>query len=108
MTILITLIVIMVLFFFFAFIKDFIYKIAHVKLCAICAAVSLTWIGLLVLKAAGYTVDILLIGILMGQSIVGIMYSLEKIIDNRLLLSLSKLGTVVIGTAFTYFILNVI
>lgn len=46
--------------------------------CPICAGVSATWIGLIALKFAGYSIDMLLPAILMGGSIVGIAYRLEK------------------------------
>ena len=48
------------------------------KVCALCAAVSTTWLGLLVMNLTGFRVDPLIIGILMGGSAVGIMYLLEK------------------------------
>ncbi|MBS3149463.1 hypothetical protein J4455_02095 [Candidatus Woesearchaeota archaeon] len=97
---------IFVLFFIFALIKDFIYKVTKIKVCAICAAVSLTWIFLIILSLIGYNIDKLIIGILMGQSIVGIMYYLEKKLKNKLFLSLSKLFTIVIGTLIVYSILR--
>ncbi len=49
-----------------------------VKICAICVAVSLTWVSLLALSIFGYIDDMLIIGILMGQSSLGIYYLLEK------------------------------
>jgi len=48
------------------------------KVCALCAAVSTTWLGLLVMRLIGFEIDSLVIGILMGGSAVGIMYLLEK------------------------------
>ncbi|MCR4260908.1 MAG: hypothetical protein NUV96_01000 [Candidatus Colwellbacteria bacterium] len=48
------------------------------KVCALCAAVSTTWLGLLVMRLIGFEIDPLIIGIFMGGSAVGIMYLLEK------------------------------
>jgi len=72
-----TLLSIIILYFLFAFIREPLVKIIKVKICAICAAVSLTWLGSLVLKFFGYPIDNLIIGILMGGSVVGIMYKTE-------------------------------
>ncbi|MFC1780218.1 hypothetical protein ACFLY9_00785 [Patescibacteria group bacterium] len=69
-----------ILFFTFAFfITPLIKKLANVKICAICAASSLTWLALLILRHFNILeIDSTLIGVLMGGSVVGIMYSLEK------------------------------
>ncbi|MDP2648627.1 MAG: hypothetical protein Q8P19_01870 [bacterium] len=48
------------------------------KVCAACAAVSTTWLGLLALLFLGKDVDPLMIGILMGGSVVGVMYLLRE------------------------------
>lgn len=53
-------------------------KILPFRLCPICAGVSGTWLWLLGAKAWGYEVDLLVPGILMGGSVVGIAYQLEK------------------------------
>ena len=47
------------------------------KVCALCAAVSVTWIVLLVLFYIGSFTDLLIIGILLGGSAVGVVYLLE-------------------------------
>lgn len=47
------------------------------NLCAICAAVSLSWLGLLVWWLLGYDVSLTLIAIMMGMSVTGIMYKAE-------------------------------
>lgn len=99
---------IFVLFFIFALIKDSIYKLTKMRICAICAAVSLTWIFLIILRLVGYEIDKLIIGILMGQSVVGIMYYIDKKLKNKLLLSLSRLFTVVFGTLIVYYLIKVI
>ncbi|MDP4038723.1 MAG: hypothetical protein Q8P54_02025 [bacterium] len=46
--------------------------------CAICLAVSLTWIGLFVLYLGGIFKDRTLLALLMGESITGIYYLFEK------------------------------
>ncbi|MBS3146565.1 hypothetical protein J4471_02605 [Candidatus Woesearchaeota archaeon] len=97
-----------ILFFIFVLLKDFIHKVLKIKICAICAAVGLTWIALIVLSLIGYAIDRLILGILMGQSVVGIMYSIEKKINNKLVLTLSKLLTILFGTLIIYYVIKVI
>lgn len=48
------------------------------KFCVICASVSLSWIVLLILFYAGIFYERILLGLLIGQSIVGMYYLLEK------------------------------
>lgn len=48
------------------------------KVCAVCAAVSTAWLGLLALFVLGKEVDPLMIGVLMGGSVVGITYLLQE------------------------------
>ncbi len=60
-----------------AMVKPYLNSKLPFNLCAICAAVSLTWIGLLVMWLMGYAVSLVVIGILMGMSITGIMYKSE-------------------------------
>lgn len=48
------------------------------RLCLICASVSLTWITLLILYKKGIFDDAVILGMLMGQSVVGIFYLLER------------------------------
>lgn len=101
------LISILVLFVLFAFLRAFIHKKFGFKVCAICAAVSLTWIALLILKFSGLAVDNLLIGILMGESVTGVMYLFEskakKAGKNRLLWL--KVVVIIIGTLLVYLLL---
>ncbi|RME54933.1 DUF1049 domain-containing protein [Candidatus Woesearchaeota archaeon] len=78
------------------------------KVCAVCGAVSLTWLALLVLKFFGYGIDSLIIGILMGQSVTGWMYVFEKKAKelgkpNSLWL---KIFIILLGTAFVYYLIN--
>lgn len=48
------------------------------KFCPICTAVSVTWLWLLLTYFLGWHVDTLLIALLMGGSVVGIMYQLKR------------------------------
>ncbi len=52
-------------------------RFSPVKICPICAGVSLTWMWLLAAYFAGYSIDPLLPAILMGGTVVGIAYRLE-------------------------------
>ncbi len=53
-------------------------KLLKTDICAICAAVSSTWLVLLALYYAGYRIDPLMPAILMGQSVTGLMYLYER------------------------------
>ena len=77
------------------------------KVCAICAAVSLTWLGLLIAKYFGYAIDTLIIAILMGESITGIMYLFENYAEkkDKRLLPL-KAVIILMGTLVVYLILK--
>jgi len=48
------------------------------KVCAACAAVFTTWVGLLALLVLEKEVDPLMIGIFMGGSVVGVTYFLQE------------------------------
>lgn len=72
--ILFTLFSISILFIFILLIR----KLTKWKPCAICASVSLTWIGLLVLYWLGKFNEPVLIAVLMGQTALGVYYLLEK------------------------------
>lgn len=53
-------------------------NITRVKFCAVCVAISSTWIILLGLRLLGYAINPAIIGVLMGESVVGLYYLLEK------------------------------
>src|SRR3989344_2085115 len=65
---------IIVLFFVILIIKNFIKK----EFCAICVAVSLVWIFLLVLNKIGLFDNLILIALLAGESVLGVFYLVEK------------------------------
>ena len=54
------------------------------KICALCAAISTTWIVLLVMLYVGIFNNPILLGILMGGSIVGAMYLLEQKLSEKI------------------------
>lgn len=58
-------------------------KIIKVKLCAICSAVSLTWLVLLSIHWTRGGIDPLILGILMGGSAVGTMYYLSAKVPEK-------------------------
>ena len=53
-------------------------RILPLKVCPICAGVFITWVWLLGAHFQGYPVDLVVPALLMGGSVVGIAYSLEK------------------------------
>src|SRR3989344_333750 len=99
---------IFVLFVLFASMRGQVYKRFGFKFCAICAAVSLTWIGLLTAKLSGWQIDTLLLGILMGESITGIMYLFENIAKKKGKSNLLWLKIIIIllGTLTVYLFLT--
>jgi len=75
-----------------------------IKVCALCTAVFSTWILLLTLFYAGLSIDPLLIGILMGGSIVGSMYLLERKLPEKY--TVFKLPFFLSLISIVYFLLN--
>lgn len=51
---------------------------ARKSICALCAAVALTWLGLFLAYKLGRFDDTVLLSLLMGQSITGIFYFVQK------------------------------
>lgn len=74
---LLPLIAIPVLYLLVAFLKPYFQPKMPFKICAICIAVSLTWLVMLVMWLLGKDISLMTLGILMGMSVVGIMYRLE-------------------------------
>src|SRR3989338_9010508 len=107
--------IITILFLVFLFLKSILRK----EWCTLCLAVSMTWIGLLMLYKIGIFEDSILIGLLIGQSVVGILYVIEKRMNQKLrifllpvLLTLTTLGYVLLslpekGIAIVLFLLGV-
>lgn len=100
--------VIFVLFVFYVLIRTSLYKKFGFKLCAICTAVSTTWIALLILRFRGIVIDPLLIGILMGQSITGVMYLFENRAkkQGKNNIRWMKVFIILLGTALAYLLLT--
>ncbi len=74
---LLPLITIPILYFLVAFLKPYLQPRVPFKICAICIAVGLTWLSMLVMWLLGKDVSLVSLGILMGMSVVGVMYRLE-------------------------------
>lgn len=67
-----------ILFILLLLVKQIMFKIRQPEICTICVAVSLTWLMLLFLYWKGYFEDLIFIALLMGQSILGIFYLVER------------------------------
>ncbi|MEK7606964.1 MAG: hypothetical protein AAB444_02115 [Patescibacteria group bacterium] len=81
-TLLLALAAITFLYFFFALSRIF-WVIFRAHVCAICAAVSLTWAGFLYAYLSGRSVDPLVLALLMGGSVVGLMYAMQKTFEKH-------------------------
>lgn len=106
---LIVIITIVTLYSLFALSKDSIKKFVPFKVCSICYAVSITWVGLYLADLISLLeVDSSLIGILMGGSIVGIMYSLEKhfVANDLQKFWLVRIVWFSLGTLLAYYLLT--
>ncbi|MFH1534191.1 MAG: hypothetical protein ABID64_04645 [Nitrospirota bacterium] len=66
-----------VLYLLVAFLKPYFQPKIPFKICAICIAVSVTWLVMLAMWLLETEVSLITLGILMGMSIVGVMYRLE-------------------------------
>lgn len=53
-------------------------KILPFSVCPICAGVAGTWLGMLAARLAGFAFDASMLAILLGGSVVGMAYQLEK------------------------------
>lgn len=86
-----TLIVALILIVLIAAVAAAVRRFTRLAVCPICVGVSGTWLLLLVGTYAGYPVDPLVIGILMGGSVVGVAYQLEKRLRENMSPALWKL-----------------
>lgn len=77
-------------------------SVTPVKICALCASVATTWLGLLALKLVLGIGDMTLIAILMGESVTGIMYRLGYSMKQKRN-SLVDLLIIVSGTVIVYY-----
>src|SRR3989344_7349181 len=53
-------------------------RVLPFTICPICAGVFLTWVGLIIAYTIGYQIDLIIPALLMGGSVVGVVYQLEK------------------------------
>jgi hypothetical protein len=77
---------IIVLFFLILIIKQIFPKKLKNKTCALCLAVIITWLSLLVLYWSGRFDNLVIISLLMGGSILGIFYTIERNVKKDLTL----------------------
>ncbi len=91
------------LFIAYALSKSLIEKAFNLKICSLCAAVMTTWIGMLAMKFTGIAIDNTLLGILIGESIAGIMYSLS---GKPRINPFVGLPVILVGTALAYLIIE--
>lgn len=75
---------IIALFFALLLLKQLLPKKIKDKFCVLCATISASWVTLLVLYLSGVYGDPILIGMLIGQSIIGLFYLLEKRVKEEL------------------------
>lgn len=69
---------IFVLFFVFLLLKEFLPEKLKSRFCVLCAATAATWLIFLIAFYAGFLQDKIIIALLLGGSIVGILYMLWK------------------------------
>ena len=100
------LLVIFILFIAYAIISFLALGIIKKRICSVCAAVSTTWIVLLLLSYLGYFSDKLIIGILMGESVTGLMYFVAKKYEKFEWLSLLKIAMILVGTGVVYIVIS--
>lgn len=86
----------------------FVVALSPLKVCAICSAVSLTWLGLLITYVFGLHGEAVWLGILMGGSVVGLMYKLDNFWKEKKYTGtwLLKLAIIVFGFLVVYVIVN--
>lgn len=94
-----------VIYFIWLFIGELTRKIFKFKFCAICATIVSTWAILLVLKLNEFAIDKTILAILMGQSITGAVYFLERKRSKKRLLLMKPL-IILLGTLIVYWIVS--
>lgn len=82
----------------------FIKRATTLRFCALCTAVSGTWIGLLGLYYSGYYDNETVIALFLGQTIVGTMYLGERNLPDRY--SVFTLPYLLTGTVIGYLLLD--
>lgn len=86
----------------------FIIALLPIRVCAICSAVSVTWLGLLLTYMLGMHEELVWLGVLMGGSVVGLMYKLDSYWKEKKYSGtwLLKLAIVVFGFLTVYVVVN--
>lgn len=93
------------LFVIFLILKGILRAITRKEFCVICAAVSMTWVGLLTASSLQMFEDKTLIALLMGQSIVGLFYLVEAKVNEDL--KLFRLPFLLTATVVAYALLGI-
>lgn len=76
-----------------------------VRICPVCAGVSGTWLWMLAATAMGIDIDLMVLALLMGGSVVGIAYQAGQYLKSSRLM-LWKIVFIPFGFALSYSILN--
>lgn len=105
---LLPLISIPLIYFVVAIVKPYVQPRLPFGVCAICVAVSLTWLSMLVMWFFNFAISLVSLGILMGMSITGIMYKLEDLYKKKEMRNFwfVRLVVVVGGFYIVYQLLN--
>ena len=95
-------------YFVLLFSEMFLKKYSKISFCVVCGTVVATWLTLIALKFSGNAVNPVIPAILMGQSVVGAMYTLEKYAqkNKQEKLLLLKPVIIVVGTAVVYMVIT--
>ncbi len=82
--------------------------LANLKICAICTAVSLTWLGVFIMYILNIHNEVVWLGIMMGGSVIGLMYKVDEYMkkNNYKRIWLIRLFIVVFGFLFVYFLIE--
>jgi len=79
-------------------------SVFSLKVCALCGAVSVTWLTLLILFYLDYVIDPVLVALLIGGSVVGSMYLLEQKLPEKY--QLFKLPYFLMFVSLAYFVVT--
>ena len=77
-------------------------KIFNIRVCLICTAVAGTWLTMLLLRTLGYSISIPILAMLMGGSVVGIAYQLERRLPEGHSVLLFKMTFIPLGFIAAY------
>lgn len=84
------------------------WRLFHVHVCVICVSVATTWVVLLILYLLGYPIDPTVLAILMGGSVVGLMYKLQDVFLKKgwQKFWIIRWLSIILGTIFIWSVLN--